>query len=273
MLRFSTLLLASASAHALIAAPAVRCDALLRSLFVEPATVQPATIAAACSPSVEWLDMDRSEPVRGPAAVQALLEDKFPEGSRLAVERLADGATSGGFAWHREAEGVDGSGLRGITYVELDGDGKIAFVQEGAEPLFKLDKLLEALLKATAKNLEKEAEVSAPQDSTTAWPHAACRLATRRPRLRFHHEGRACYRARRRSRLRPLSGLSPRRRRALPSTCGRWRTQAAAAGSKMPSTLLEGGAPSASRDHLKARAAATHPRAPPEQLGGWPWPQ
>ena len=45
-----------------------------------------------------------------PAAVQALLEDKFPEGSRLAVERLADGATSGGFAWHREAEGVDDEG-------------------------------------------------------------------------------------------------------------------------------------------------------------------
>ena len=42
---------------------------------------------------------------------------------------------------------------------------------------------------------------------------------------------------------------------------------------KVASFLFEDSAPSASRDCLKAQAAATHPRAQPEQLGGWPWPQ
>ena len=42
---------------------------------------------------------------------------------------------------------------------------------------------------------------------------------------------------------------------------------------KMASTLSDDTAPSASLDHLEAQAAPTHPRAPPEQLGGSPWPQ
>ena len=95
--------------------------------------------------------MDLAEPVKGRAAVQALLEDKFPTGSKLIIERLSDGTASGGFTWHREAEGEEGSGLRGVTYVELNEAGKIVYVQEGAEPLFKLDKILEAVLEATNK--------------------------------------------------------------------------------------------------------------------------
>ena len=42
---------------------------------------------------------------------------------------------------------------------------------------------------------------------------------------------------------------------------------------KMASTLSDDTAPSASLDHLEARAAPTHPRALPEPLGGIPWPQ
>ena len=43
---------------------------------------------------------------------------------------------------------------------------------------------------------------------------------------------------------------------------------------KVPSTLPEDRAPSASvGHHLKARAAPAHPGAPPEQPGGPPWPQ
>ena len=125
-----------------------RCDDLLRTLFVEPTALSAAAVAAACAANVVWNDMDLAEPVRGPAAVESLLRDKFPAGSRLGVERLADGATSGGFTWHRAAAGEQASGLRGVTYVELDDAGQISYVQEGAEPLFKLDKLLEALLQA-----------------------------------------------------------------------------------------------------------------------------
>ena len=41
---------------------------------------------------------------------------------------------------------------------------------------------------------------------------------------------------------------------------------------KATSSLSEHSAPSASLDRLKAQAAPTHPGAPPEQLGGSPWP-
>ena len=132
-----------------VASAPVKCDVLLRELF--DGRVDAAAVAAACSETVEWNDMDLKESIRGRAAVRTLLEDKFPAGSKLVVERMSDGAESGGFTWHREADDVEGTGLRGITYVELDETGQIAYVQEGAEPLFKLDKILEAVLQATNK--------------------------------------------------------------------------------------------------------------------------
>ena len=63
---------------------------------------------------------------------------------------LPRGGVCAACAAPREAEGVDGIGLRGITYLELDGSGRIARVQEGYEPLFKLDTLLEVIFKALA---------------------------------------------------------------------------------------------------------------------------
>ncbi len=46
----------------------------------------------------------------------------------------------------------------------------------------------------------------------------------------------------------------------------------ATAGGTGPSALPEDGAPAASRDHPKARAAHAHPGAPPPQRGGSRWP-
>ena len=133
-----------------------RCDALLRSLFVDAPAVSPSTIASVCSPTVEWVDMNLDEPIKGPSKVREMLESKFPSGARLVVDKLADGDTSGGFVWHREdEEGVEG--LRGITYVELNAEGQISYVQEGQEPIFKLDKLLEALLQAANANKPADA--------------------------------------------------------------------------------------------------------------------
>ena len=70
------------------------CEALLMSLFGS-GTVDAASIAAQCSKEVEWVDMGASTPARGPAAVAALLEAKFPPGSGMAIERISDGARSG----------------------------------------------------------------------------------------------------------------------------------------------------------------------------------
>lgn len=149
-----------------------RCDALLRSLFVESPTVSPAKLAAACSEDVAWYDMNMKAPVCGPAAVEALLVEKFPPGSRLCVEKLADGRMSSGFTWHREADGSEASGLRGITYVELNEQGEIKYVQEGSEPLFKLDTLLEALLQAANAN-KKDEDAPKTQSYEKATPTTA----------------------------------------------------------------------------------------------------
>eukprot|EP00966_Prymnesium_polylepis_P316487 7312956-Prymnesium_polylepis.1 len=62
MLAGFILLLSATSSSAIISVRPVRCDKLLRNLFVDLPTVAPAAIAAACSPTVEWVDMDRTEP-------------------------------------------------------------------------------------------------------------------------------------------------------------------------------------------------------------------
>jgi len=152
------------------------CSTLLRRLFVEPETsFSPAAVAAACSEDVEWVDMDLTEPIRGREAVERHLRAKWPLGSLLKVERLSDGASSGGFTWHREADGVSGSGLRGVTYFELNGEGELAYVQEGSEPLFKLDTILEAFL--TAANANRQDEAKPPRSYERQTPTTASGIA------------------------------------------------------------------------------------------------
>merc|ERR1719353_2509294 len=119
--------------------------------------------------------MGLPEPLRGPANVEAHLAQRYPPGTRLVMERVADGVKSSGFAWHREADGIEGEGLRGITYVELDDAGKIAYVQEGYESIFKLDKLLELIFKAFSA-AAKDAEIKEP-DYEEATPTDASGIA------------------------------------------------------------------------------------------------
>ena len=151
-------------------ASGVRCDDLIRTLFSNG--VSASAVAAACSDSVEWVDMGlpKGSPLRGPAAVQDHLTALYPAGSKLVVEKLSDGALSGGFSWHREAEGAEGTGLRGITYIELDEVGKINYVQEGYEPLFKLGTLLEVIFKLAAKADKSEKDDTKAKGYESATP-------------------------------------------------------------------------------------------------------
>jgi len=103
--------------------------------------------------------------------VESLLTSKFPEGSKLVIDRISDGARSGGFTWHREAVGGEGIGLRGTLYAELDGEGKLTYIQEGCEPLFKPGEATEALLKAATAATKKE--VKPPPTFTPASPTSA----------------------------------------------------------------------------------------------------
>jgi len=112
-------------------------------------------IAAACAEDVEWEDLSHSStPITGRADVFAHLSARQARdeacGSRLVVERACDGRTGAGFTWHRSNDAGD-VGLRGTTFVEVDGDGRIVYVREIAEPLFKPGGGTAALLRAVAK--------------------------------------------------------------------------------------------------------------------------
>ena len=153
----STLLVAAPRSSPIVASnPAVAssCQNLLRSLF--DGSVDAEAVASACAANIEWDDMTAKAPVTGPALVKELIADKFPDGSRLVIERISDGVQSGGFTWHREADDRPGAvGLRGTLYAELDDSGKIKYVREGCEPIVKPGQATEALLKAATSNMER----------------------------------------------------------------------------------------------------------------------
>ena len=134
-----------------------RADQIVKQLFdTESQVVDPAAVAAACSEDCEWVDMSLSKPIIGKAAIESFLTGKFPAGTKLVAERIADGAGSSGFTWHREKEGVEGIGLRGTMFVSLNADGEIDYVQEGCEPLFKPGEATAKLLQEVTKNVEVE---------------------------------------------------------------------------------------------------------------------
>ena len=169
----------SASVTMEAAAPAgTGCESLLRKLF--DGVVDPEAVAAACATSVEWDDLSAPAPLVGRDAVRASLVSKFPRGSKLVLERLADGQRSGGFTWHREAVTENGSppsaiGLRGTLFAELDADGQICYVREGCEPILKPGEATEALLKAATQNAERPEK--SPPTFTQRTPTGAAAIA------------------------------------------------------------------------------------------------
>jgi hypothetical protein len=70
----------------------------------------------------------------------------------LRIDRISDGSTACGYAW----TWTDGNeeGLRGTTFVELNGKGQIEFVREIPEPLYKPGDLTLELLKAVTKDAQ-----------------------------------------------------------------------------------------------------------------------
>ena len=110
-----------------------------------------------------------------------MLAAKFPSGSRLVIDRLSDGKSSGGFTWHRESSGAEGAvGLRGTLYAELDEAGLIAYVREGCEPIWKAGEATEALLKAATAFVDKPARektFSPDEPQTASAVRAPCAVA------------------------------------------------------------------------------------------------
>lgn len=126
---------------------------------------------------VVWDDTARNEPIVGAEAVLKRLAKKqrsMRAGSRLVIDKVADGEQSTGFTWYHAADGVEGQGLRGTTFVSLNKEGKIDYVREIAEPLFKPGAAVIPLLKAVTEKATKGLPPPAPsttfirRDPTTA---------------------------------------------------------------------------------------------------------
>ena len=153
-----------------LTATATSCEALLRATF--EGVVDADAVADACAPTIEWDDMSAGGTVTGPAAVRELIAAKYPAGSVLVLDKVSDGQNSGGFVFHREAADRPGEvGLRGTLFAELDGDGRLAYVREGCEPIVKPGQATEALLKAATANMERPPKP--PPTFTSATPTTA----------------------------------------------------------------------------------------------------
>jgi len=127
---------------------------LVKDVFSR-SSYSPDRVADACASDVIWEDLSGFKPdLRGREAVLDALRsrpDNLAEVAPYVLDKVADGERSTGFTWHREAQGVNGWGLRGTTFVELNEKGEIAYVREIAEPLLKPGGSTEGLLKALAK--------------------------------------------------------------------------------------------------------------------------
>jgi ketosteroid isomerase-like protein len=137
--------------------PAPKAAETVKSLFGNLYAADGAgidAIVSKCADDVDWDDTGVAESVRGPEAVRRLLTARIRaagSGVSLAIDRVADGEKSTGFTWYYRQEDVEGKGLRGTTFVSFNNEGKIDYVREVAEPLYKPGSAVAGLLRAVAE--------------------------------------------------------------------------------------------------------------------------
>ena len=90
--------------------------------------------------NIIWEDLSEKDSTIGliNAKTKALERLKsIPNGSSLIIDNIADGISSAGYTWYYAQDGVKGKGLRGTTFVSLNNKGKVDYIQEVSEPLYK----------------------------------------------------------------------------------------------------------------------------------------
>jgi len=128
----------------------------------------------ACGPDVVYEDRFEPQPMIGKAEVVAHMLDKVQQRKGkgdVRLDKVSDGDAACGFAWTWTCG--DEEGLRGTSYVELNDEGKIKYVQEIPEPIFKPGDMTKDLLEAITKDSEKKA----PQPFDKKTPMSASELA------------------------------------------------------------------------------------------------
>mmetsp|Transcript_1230 Transcript_1230/g.1886 ORF Transcript_1230/g.1886 Transcript_1230/m.1886 type:complete len:372 (+) Transcript_1230:51-1166(+) len=111
--------------------------------------------AEACASDVVYEDCFLENPVIGKEAVRERMLLKVRERGGIAdslrLDRISDGKKACGFAW-AWISGNNMEGLRGTTFVELNEVGKIVYVREIPESIYKPGDLTVKLLEAVTKN-------------------------------------------------------------------------------------------------------------------------
>ena len=109
-------------------------------------------LAECLAPDVVFEDLYFAEAIEGRDQVadhMVRLLKELPADAAKVVDDVTDGRAAAGWTWHLQ-QGAE-AGLRGITFLELDGNGKVSFLREAAEPLFKPGSSTAKFLKAVAK--------------------------------------------------------------------------------------------------------------------------
>eukprot|EP00526_Cylindrotheca_closterium_P018318 CAMPEP_0113636434 /NCGR_PEP_ID=MMETSP0017_2-20120614/19022_1 /TAXON_ID=2856 /ORGANISM="Cylindrotheca closterium" /LENGTH=363 /DNA_ID=CAMNT_0000547317 /DNA_START=22 /DNA_END=1113 /DNA_ORIENTATION=- /assembly_acc=CAM_ASM_000147 len=123
----------------------------------------------ACANDVVYNDCYEPSPFVGKEAVIGQMVAKVNQRKQqgdVRIDKISDGNVACGYAW----TWVDGDqeGLRGTTFVELNSEGKIQFVQEIPEPIYKPGDLTLELLKAVTKGAEEKPKPEYTQRTPTA---------------------------------------------------------------------------------------------------------
>ena len=109
--------------------------------------------ADACNQCVVYEDRFEPQPVVGRTAVlDHLTNNKINEKRRIRIDKISDGDKACGFAWTWVTDTEEG--LRGTTFVELNENGEIAYVQEIPEPIYKPGDLTLKLLKSVTADCD-----------------------------------------------------------------------------------------------------------------------
>lgn len=125
-----------------------------------------------CANDVVWEDcFQSSQPLVGKeqvaGTVLSRVEQRRDKGT-VRIDRISDGTAACGYAWTWVSADKTQEGLRGTTFVELDGAGKIQYIREIPEPLYKPGDLTVELLKAVTKNALPKPKPQYQQQTPTA---------------------------------------------------------------------------------------------------------
>uniref|UniRef100_A0A8J9X7L3 SnoaL-like domain-containing protein n=1 Tax=Phaeodactylum tricornutum TaxID=2850 RepID=A0A8J9X7L3_PHATR len=125
--------------------------------------------AEVCAPDVLIEDRFFPQPYTGKTNAAAYITERVAQRKgkgEVRIDRISDGDIACGFAWTWTCGQEEG--LRGTTFVELNENGQIKYIQEIPEPLFKPGNLTKELLRAVTQGAEPKPTVSFEKKAPTA---------------------------------------------------------------------------------------------------------